>query len=103
MNITGSLSLIFPETTALYLHKLLCGDDCFQINRNVQDSIGELANIVAGGAKTLFSSEGIECYIGLPPIIIGKHQISHKSEIPVVAVPFRLENRKLVMEISIIS
>lgn len=99
-NVTGSVSLSFPEASALYVYHKLTGENIFQVTRDVQDSIGELTNIVAGGAKTALASDGITFHIGIPSVIVGKHKISHSGNTPVVAVPFRVENRKLIMEIS---
>lgn len=99
-NLTGSVSLSFPEASALFVYHKLTGENIFHVTREVQDSIGELTNIVAGGAKTSLASEGITFHIGIPSVIVGQHKISHRVDTPVVAVPFRIENRKLIMEIS---
>jgi chemotaxis protein CheX len=99
-NITGTVSLSFPEATALHLYHLMTGENVFQITRNVQDSIGELANIVAGGAKTILSESGFTFHISIPSVIIGQHKISHKVNTPVIAVPFNLDRRHFVMEVS---
>lgn len=99
-NITGSISLSFPEATALYVYNQMTGEHILQITRNVQDSIGELANIVAGGAKTILSQEGISFHISVPSVIVGKHKISHRVNTPIIAVPFTIDKRRFVMEVT---
>ncbi|MBD3166849.1 chemotaxis protein CheX, partial [bacterium] len=78
-NITGSVALSFPSVTALNVYEMMTGEAVTEINRDVQDSIGELANIVAGGAKTELAKMGLSFHISIPSVIVGKnHAITHK-------------------------
>ncbi len=102
-NITGSIALSFPNDAALMIYGLMTGENVAQINREVQDSIGELANIVAGGAKSELAKSGLAFHISIPSVIVGKnHAISHKVDTPVVVIPFLIGKAKhrFVMEIS---
>jgi len=99
--ITGSVVLSFPEDTALKLYSSMTGDNLFQINRDVEDSIGEITNIVAGGAKTELSKEGLSFHISIPSVIVGKnHSISHTIETPIVVIPFTIDKFHFSMEVS---
>jgi chemotaxis protein CheX len=100
-NITGSVVLSFPENTALTLYASMTGDELGRINREVEDSIGEITNIVAGGAKTELSKEGLSFHISIPSVIVGKnHSISHTIETPIVVIPFTVGELKFSMEVS---
>ncbi|NQS99061.1 MAG: chemotaxis protein CheX [candidate division Zixibacteria bacterium] len=73
-----------------------------QINSDVQDKVGELANIVAGGAKEIFSKSGLSLHISIPTVVVGKnHVITHKFDVPLVIVPFMLGSSPFSMEISL--
>jgi chemotaxis protein CheX len=80
----------------------MVGDVATKISNDVQDTVGELANIVAGGAKTEFDKQGMAFHISIPTVVVGQnHTIIHKGNTPVVLLPFRLESLEFVMEISL--
>ena len=101
-NVTGSVALSFPTATAIHVYNIMTGEHTARINREVQDSIGELANIVAGGAKTELAKEGCSFHISIPTVIVGKnHAISHKVDTPVVVIPFTLNDLGFIMEVTL--
>jgi len=84
----GSISLSFPESTALKLVSVLFGTTMEKVDMEVADAIGELANIVAGNAKKGVNN-GYQLSISLPQVVIGKnHVLSVQSTIPIVVIPF---------------
>lgn len=100
-NVHGSVALSFPEETALKIYALMMGETLPNLNKDVQDTVGELANIVAGGAKTELDALGLAFHISIPTVVLGKnHTIIHKGSAPVVLIPFQLESCSFVMEIS---
>jgi chemotaxis protein CheX len=101
-DVHGSVALSFPQETALKIYSLMVGDVATKISNDVQDTVGELANIVAGGAKTEFDKQGMAFHISIPTVVVGQnHTIIHKGNTPVVLLPFRLESLEFVMEISL--
>jgi len=100
-NVIGSVAISFPMDVAIRLYNAMTGEAVSEISRDVEDSIGELCNIVAGGAKTVFAAQGLTFHISIPSVIVGrKHSITHKIETPVFVVPFGLEGMEFIMEIS---
>lgn len=100
-NISGSVALSFPTGTALKIYRMMMGETVFKINSDVQDTVGELTNIVCGGAKQEFAKIGLSFHISIPSIIVGKgHQITHKQHTPVVVIPFSIEQSPFAMEIT---
>lgn len=100
-NIIGSVAISFPQETALFVYEKMTSDKITSLNREVQDSIGELANIVAGNAKTILSDKGLSFHISIPTVIVGKnHHISHKAETPIVVIPFHLQEFTFIMEVT---
>ncbi|MBU0519109.1 chemotaxis protein CheX [bacterium] len=99
--VVGSVALTFPEKAALKAYELLMGETLPHINEEVQDMVGELANIVAGGAKEEFNAIGIVYHISIPTVVTGKgHSIGHKGGVPVVVIPFELNGLPFYMEVS---
>jgi len=100
-NVTGAIVLSFPEETAVKLYSSMTGENIFKINHDVEDSIGEITNIVAGGAKTVLAEEGLSFHISIPSVIVGKnHSISHTIEIPIIVIPFTINKLRFSMEVS---
>ncbi len=100
--IVGSVALTFPEKTVKKIYSVMMGEETNGTNEDIQDTVGELANIIAGGAKEEFSSMGITYHISIPTVVVGKnHSIVHKGGTHVMVVPFKLENNAFFMEISI--
>ncbi len=101
-NISGSVILSFPEQTAIKLYNSMTGENVVRISRDVEDSIGELTNIVAGGAKTVLAAEGLPFNISIPSVVVGKnHMINSKVNAPIIVIPFQLDRLRFVMEVTI--
>jgi chemotaxis protein CheX len=67
---------------------------------DVVDAVGELVNIIAGNAK-----RGLEDYrlnISLPSIVRGnEHQVAWQSDVPIVALPFRVGELKFNLSVGL--
>jgi len=100
--ISGSVALSFPTKTILKIFSLMMGAPVDEMNSEVDDMVGELTNIVAGGAKKEFSELGYPYNISLPLVVAGKnHVIKHKHDNPVMVIPYSVEGNKFVLEISL--
>ncbi|MCP4725306.1 MAG: chemotaxis protein CheX [bacterium] len=98
--ISGTVAISFPEHTALEVFAKIMNEDVKSINRDVEDLVGEIANIVAGGAKTELSNSGLSFHLAIPMVVTGKkHSISHKFIKPVIVVPFKWDGLSFAMEV----
>jgi chemotaxis protein CheX len=81
--ISGSVSLMFEKDTAeaMFRSMMMMGEDDPVVEAELKDAIGELANMVAGGAKSSLQGQGINFAIGLPTTVIGaQHNLSGPSD-----------------------
>src|SRR4051812_3835512 len=69
--VIGTVSLSFPEATALAVCNKFMSADLKAMNAEILDAVGELINIVAGNAKKGLTEFNIE--ISLPSVIVGKN------------------------------
>ena len=100
-SVTGSVTLSLPTPVALKFYCLMVGERVFRITGDVQDVVGELANIVAGGAKAELSKENITFNISIPTVVVGHgHSIGHRGDIPVMVIPFEVGKHRFVMEVT---
>jgi len=98
-DLSGAVALCFPRGTALWVYERMAGDKEGQLTAKVRDTVAELANIVAGGAKTILSKSGANYHIAIPTIVMGKnHSLSEKFNAPIVTIPFTLEGHPFMME-----
>jgi chemotaxis protein CheX len=94
----GSIALSFPSATALKVVSALIGIPLSEINTEVSDAIGELANIVAGNVKKEIPQVALS--ISLPQVVIGpNHKLSAQSTLPTIVVPFSTPMGDFAIEI----
>lgn len=99
--VNGSIALTFPADTALEMYKKMIGESVTDLNDDIRDSVGELANIIAGGAKKELAEMDFSYEISLPTVVMGRnHSISHRGGTPVVVIPFKFDSYMFEMEIS---
>ena len=76
----GACLLCFPTDVACKLASAFAGEEMSESHPDFADAIGELANMIAGGAKSQF--DGLAISISLPSVVIG-----NPHEVTVTGVP----------------
>lgn len=71
--VCGSVVFSLSRPVALGIVKRMLDLDTDQINADVADAIGELTNMIAGGAKASFAQYSMS--LGLPNVIIGRNHL----------------------------
>ncbi|QNN21223.1 chemotaxis protein CheX [Planctomycetales bacterium ZRK34] len=83
---TGAVVLSFPQETALRLVSLMVGEEIDADHPDFADAVGEMANMVAGGAKAKF----VDCRVSIscPSVVIGSgHRVFQTKNAPIVEIP----------------
>ena len=97
----GSLSITFEASLALEVMNRMLGESPDEINEEVTDMVGEITNMVTGGAKNLLQDKGYNFDMATPVVVSGaQHTITHKAEGPVVIMPFNCDAGKCYIEFS---
>lgn len=100
-DVTGSVVLSFKMETAEAVVALFCGERLQSDNADFADAIGELVNMVCGGAKAMFN-EKKKVSISCPSVIVGAdHGVSLPSDVPCVLIPCTTDCGEFVIEIAI--
>lgn len=109
-NITGVMSMIgrkgiasiaitFPEPVILLIVKKMMPVEATTIDGMVIDLVGELANMVLGGAKSELENGGYFFKLSLPTIILGTdYLIAHKTNAPIIVLPFSIPEGDFFIE-----
>jgi chemotaxis protein CheX len=96
----GSIALSFPRDTALKVVSAMVGSPMTELNTEISDAIGELANIVAGNVKKEIPQ--FQLSISLPQVVVGmNHMISGQSSVPTIVVPFSTSFGAFAIEVSL--
>ena len=96
---TGNLILSFDEPSILGIVSSMLGEEFSSISPDVVDAVGEITNMVSGSAKAMLNEKGFVFDMATPLMIVGQDmELSQLSKEPVIAVPFRTEKGKFVVE-----
>mgnify|MGYP000047127606 FL=1 len=97
----GSLSITFDGPLALATMKGMVGEAPDEVNDEITDLVGEITNMVTGGAKRMLSEKGFEFDMATPMVVSGKgHTIKHKADGPIVIIPLNSPHGKAYIEFS---
>ncbi|RKF18639.1 chemotaxis protein CheX [Alginatibacterium sediminis] len=96
----GSFSISFDQSLALEIMKRMLGEAPSQIDEEVTDMVGEITNMVTGGAKRLLAEAGHDFGMATPIVVSGpSHTITHSTESPKIMLPFSSEHGNATIEI----
>ena len=97
----GSFSITFDEQLALTIMERMLGERPDSINEQVTDMVGEITNMVTGGAKNLLGQKGFDFDMATPIVVSGKdHTITHKSQGKKILMPFTCDAGNANIEVS---
>ena len=89
---SGSIIISMPESLACKIASNMLMEEITSLNRNVEDAIGEIGNIVVGDARRSLIQDGYQLSISIPTVVIGVgHKISRSGDVPCIAIPFTTE------------
>ena len=99
-DVVGTVVLAFPNETAERVVTLFCGQKLDVDSPDFADAVGELVNMVSGGAKALFKDR--KCSISCPSVVVGgNHSVSVPSDTVTVMIPCDTDCGPLTLEVSI--
>lgn len=97
---TVSTAISFTKPVALEITKRMLRTEPEDVNDMVQDLVGEISNMMAGGAKAKLEEQGFNFELSLPLVIAGdKHEIKHSVDGPIVLLPFKTDVGDFFVEI----
>ena len=96
----GTVVLGLSREAAISAAEVLLQERPAEINGDVTDAIGELVNIIAGGAKAVL--EHLEMSVSLPTVIIGKcHCIEFPTKVTPICIPFQSAWGEITVEVGL--
>ncbi|MCF6267153.1 MAG: chemotaxis protein CheX [Desulfuromusa sp.] len=103
IGLTGGFSAMLgihcPETVGLAISGAMLGMEIEEVDADVKDALGEIANMVAGGLKERFAAENIGLELAIPTAISGKsYTIASSPRSNRVIIPFSIEQGQFFIE-----
>ncbi|WP_404399811.1 chemotaxis protein CheX [Idiomarina seosinensis] len=98
--VKGSFSISFEEKLACEIMSKMVGEEPDTLDDEVCDMVGEITNMVTGGAKKTLGEKGYEFQMATPIVVSGKdHTISHRSDGKKLIMPFSHQAGQAYIEI----
>ncbi|NTU59524.1 MAG: chemotaxis protein CheX [Deltaproteobacteria bacterium] len=98
----GAVALSFPWSLARSFYEKITGEELSEGDPAICDAVGELANVVVGGAKAGVSELGLHFQISVPTVISGKnHVIANRSDTACLIIPFHVEGETFWLQVAI--
>ena len=101
-NVTGNLIISFDEPCILAIVNKMLMETYTEINDQIVDAVGEMTNMIAGGAKSKLAEEGFSINMATPAMLVGKSiKIAQLTTTPILTIPFETNEGKFVIEASL--
>lgn len=99
----GMLGIYSSATLAMRMAGALLGTEPAEVNEEVRDGFGEVANIIAGNVATSLCNTGETIQLSLPSVIDGKNLVTSilNSIPPRQARRFTVEGEDLYIELAL--
>lgn len=96
--VEGAVVLSFPESIARRIVTLFVGSEVSS-KEELSDAVGELVNMIAGGAKAQFMGKKVS--ISCPSVVIGSGHIVHgRKDIVTVVIPATCDCGQFAIEVA---
>ena len=98
----GHMVISFENSCIIGIVHGMLGEEYKTISKEVVDAVGEITNMICGGAKKDLSELGYAFDLAIPLMIQGKNvEITQLSKGPVYSIPFNTDKGKFVVEANI--
>ena len=99
---SGVISIHCPVSLALRITSNMLGMECDEVNDDLNDAIGEIANMLGGGVKQVLSKGGLDVKLSIPTVISGEdYTVNSLSDIDCVVIPFRIDDDRFLVGLTL--
>jgi chemotaxis protein CheX len=97
--VQGSMSISFDEGLVLEIMQNMLGEKPDSLDSDVQDMVGEITNMICGGAKNELGQKGYDFGMATPIVVSGEnHTINHQVDGKKMVMPFSHASGNLYLE-----
>jgi len=97
---TGSIAISFSKPVIVEIVKKMLKMEIGEVDDMARDLVGEISNMMAGGAKARLEDGGFDFELSLPTVVAGEsHAVTHAVEGPVIVLPFTTNSGEFFVEL----
>lgn len=98
----GVLAIHLPHHVAMAITSSFLGMDVDEINSDVEDAVGELANMLGGNVKSILSENGRDINLSMPTTISGKqYDFQSKKDSESLVIPCMCDAGEFIIELQL--
>lgn len=99
---SGILAIHCPKNLALQVTSNMLGMDVTEVDEDVNDAMGEIANMVGGDVKHIFSPKGADINLSIPTVIYGNdYALESISSAESLVMPFVCGEERFLLSFKI--
>jgi chemotaxis protein CheX len=99
---TGILSIHCPKPFALKITSNMLGIEVDEVGEDVNDALGEIANMLGGYVKQILSKGGLDISLSIPTVIAGEeYTVNAMTDSDCVIIPFTFEDARFLVGLKI--
>ncbi len=99
---TGTLSIHCPAVLAMKITSNMLGMEVEEVGEDVNDALGEIANMLGGHVKQVLSKGGLDLNLSIPTVISGEtYTIRSIVDDDCVVVPFQCEEDRFLVGLTL--
>lgn len=96
----GSLCISFTKECILFIIGNMLGERQKEINDEVKDAVGELANMISGDSRRRLGEMGHTFQGAIPSVVSGpRHEVKHITKGPILSLPFTTQAGNFTVEV----
>lgn len=97
----ATFSISFEKNAILTLVSSMFGETMAELNDEVAEAAGELANMISGQARQELEQSGLVYEGAIPTVASGEgHELKHITEGAKIAIPFTIDSGAFTVELS---
>lgn len=98
----GVLAIHIPNKVAMAITSAFLGMNVDEMNEDVEDAVGELANMLGGNVKSILSENGRDISLSLPSTITGQdYDFQPTKEAERIIIPFRCDAGEFAIDLQL--
>lgn len=99
---SGILAIHCPKKLALLVTSNMLGMEVTEVDEDVNDAMGEIANMVGGDVKHIFSPKGADINLSIPTVIYGNdYALESISSAESLVMPFVCGDERFLLSFKI--
>jgi chemotaxis protein CheX len=87
----GNFVISFSKPGILKVYNNMVGENKTELNEEVKDAVGEIANMVYGASKTLLNQNGYQFQMALPTVVLGEFFPAKDNQGVTLVIPFTFQ------------